>query len=167
VNCVTDEKHVQRGRELIDALQGDGTGERMYAALAEDSAEFAAFSIAGSYGAVYDRSGLDLQQRQLVTIGVLAALGGCEAQLERHVLVALRAGLEPEQVFEACVQVAVYAGHARANNAFRAAAAAIRRQRAADQRSSPLAASRRSRMCRSRPCPMTVASTPAIWKQPR
>jgi|ERR1700722_19893473 4-carboxymuconolactone decarboxylase len=126
---MTGEDAVERGKALIDELQGAGVGERMYAALAADSPEFAAFSIAGSYAALYDRPGLDVQQRQLVTIGALAAMGGCEPQLERHVLMALRAGLKPEQIVEACVQVAVYAGVARANNAFRVAAGVIRKQR--------------------------------------
>jgi 4-carboxymuconolactone decarboxylase len=120
---------VERGKELIDALQGEGVGERMHAAMAADSREFADFAIAGSYAAVYDRPGLDLQQRHLVTIGALAGMGGCEPQLERHVLMALRAGLAPEQIFEACVQIAVYAGMARANNAFRVAARAIAKER--------------------------------------
>jgi 4-carboxymuconolactone decarboxylase len=120
---------VERGKELIDALQGTGVGERMYDALAADSPGFADFAIAGSYAAVYDRPGLDIQQRELVTIAALAALGGCEPQLERHVVMALRAGLEPEQIIEVCIQIAVYAGHPRANNAFRTAAAAIRRHR--------------------------------------
>jgi 4-carboxymuconolactone decarboxylase len=120
---------LQRGIDLIDALQGDGVGERMHGALAADSPDFAAFSIAGSYAALYDRPALDVRQRQLVTIGALAAMGGCEAQLERHALMALRAGLTPEQLIETCFQIAVYAGFARANNAFRVIAAVIRRQR--------------------------------------
>lgn len=123
----SDDARLERGKQLIDELQGEGVGGRMYAALAADSPEFARFSIAESYGALYDRPGLDVQQRQLVTIGALAAMGGCEPQLERHVVMALRADLAPEQIVEACIQVAVYAGVARANNAFRVAAATIRR----------------------------------------
>jgi alkylhydroperoxidase/carboxymuconolactone decarboxylase family protein YurZ len=42
---------------------------------------------------------------------------------------ALRAGMEPEQIIEACIQIAVYAGYPRANNAFRVAAGVIRRLR--------------------------------------
>jgi 4-carboxymuconolactone decarboxylase len=124
---MSDDPSVDRAKELLDELQGDGVGDRMYEALAADSPEFADFSLSGSYAALYDRPGLDTQQRQLVTIGVLGALGGCEPQLERHVVMALRAGMEPEQIIEACIQIAVYAGYPRANNAFRVAAGVIRR----------------------------------------
>jgi 4-carboxymuconolactone decarboxylase len=124
---MSDDPSVDRAKELLDELQGNGVGDRMYEALAADSPEFADFSLAGSYAALYDRPGLDIQQRQLVTIGVLGALGGCEAQLERHVVTALRVGLEPGQIIEACIQIAVYAGYPRANNAFRVAAGVIRK----------------------------------------
>lgn len=133
----SEDPGVERGKQLIDELQGEGVGERMHAAMAADSPEFADFAISGSYAAVYDRPRLDVQQRQLVTIGALAAMGGCEPQLERHVLMALRAGLTPAQVFEACIQIAVYAGMARANNAFRVAAAVIAKHRNREARAEP------------------------------
>lgn len=130
---MSSEDPLQSAKALLDELQGEGAGGRMYQALAEDSPEFAAFAIASSY-AVYSRPGLDVGQRQLVTLGVLAALGGCDAQIERHTLMALNAGLSPEQIVEACIQVAIYAGQARANNAFRAASNMIRKVRERGER---------------------------------
>jgi 4-carboxymuconolactone decarboxylase len=89
------------------------------------SPEFARFSIASSYGEIYDQPGLDLPQRQLVTIAALATMGGYEPQLERRVLAGLGARLTREQVVETCIQIAMYAGHAHANDALRAAGRAF------------------------------------------
>jgi 4-carboxymuconolactone decarboxylase len=60
-------------------------------------------------------------QRQLVTLGVLTALGGCEPQLEVHVNAALNVGLTPAEIVEAITHAAVYCGFPRALNAVFAA----------------------------------------------
>lgn len=53
------------------------------------------------------RPGLAARDRQLVTLGMLIALGGCEAQLTVHVGAALNVGPTPEQVVEALAHCAV------------------------------------------------------------
>ncbi|MWA07641.1 carboxymuconolactone decarboxylase family protein, partial [Actinomadura sp. LD22] len=57
------------------------------------------------------------RDRQLVTLGVLAALGGCEPELEVHVNAALNVGLTATEVAEALLHTAVYAGMPRSINA--------------------------------------------------
>ncbi|MYT28546.1 hypothetical protein GTY73_06790 [Streptomyces sp. SID8354] len=42
---------------------------------------------------MYARRELPPRERQLVTLGVLAALGGCESELEAHLNAALNVGL--------------------------------------------------------------------------
>ncbi|MGI8754514.1 MAG: carboxymuconolactone decarboxylase family protein, partial [Acidimicrobiales bacterium] len=69
------------------------------------------------FGDVYSRPGLDPQQRQLVTLGMLTALGGCEAQLDVHINASLNVGLLPEQIVEALIHSAVYCGSPKALNA--------------------------------------------------
>jgi 4-carboxymuconolactone decarboxylase len=61
--------------------------------------------------------GLDLRTRELVTVSVLAALGGCDPQLTFHTAGALRSGATAEEVIEAVVQVSLYAGIPRTLNA--------------------------------------------------
>ena len=70
-----------------------------------------------AFGDIYGRPGLDARSRQLVTIGVLTALGGCEPQLKVHVGAALNVGLTPDEIVEAMLHAAVYAGFPRALNA--------------------------------------------------
>jgi 4-carboxymuconolactone decarboxylase len=94
----------QAGRAVIDALAG------IAPALGHHIAAFA-------FGDVYDRPGLDPRSRQLVTIGALTALGGCEAQLRVHVGAALTVGLTPDEIVEAVLHTSVYCGFPRALNA--------------------------------------------------
>lgn len=68
-------------------------------------------------GTLVGRSGLDLRTRELVTVGILAAIGGCDPQLAFHTGGALRAGATAEEVIETLMQVSVYAGIPRTLNA--------------------------------------------------
>jgi 4-carboxymuconolactone decarboxylase len=77
--------------------------------------------VRSALGAVVGRPGLDLRTRQLVTVGVLAAIGGCEPQLQFHVGGALRAGATRTEVIETITQVYLYAGFPRAINAVQVA----------------------------------------------
>lgn len=52
-----------------------------------------------------------------MTIGALAAQGGCDPQLAVHLGLALDVGLAPAELVEALVQLSVYSGFPRAINA--------------------------------------------------
>lgn len=70
-----------------------------------------------AWGAVWDRAGLDLRTRSLITISILAAFG-IRDELPRHLRAAIRNGASVEEIREALLQVAVYAGAPRAMDAF-------------------------------------------------
>lgn len=57
------------------------------------------------------------RDRQLVTLGMLTALGGCEPQLEVHIGASLNVGLSPGEIIEAFLHASVYCGFPRALNA--------------------------------------------------
>jgi 4-carboxymuconolactone decarboxylase len=69
------------------------------------------------YGFSYQRAHIDIQVRHLISLGVLAAMGGCEPQLNFQLEAALNLGIPPDEVKEVFIQVAVFAGNARAINA--------------------------------------------------
>mgnify|MGYP003352937953 CR=1 FL=1 len=69
-----------------------------------------------AYGDVYDRPGLSLRDRQLVTVGVLTALGR-SSQLPQHLRTSLRHGVTEAELAEVILQVAVLAGFPVAMNA--------------------------------------------------
>lgn len=108
------------GLEVLAAIDGDA-GTAVVDSLAALSPALAHHVAAFAFGDIYDRPGLDARSRQLVTIGALTALGGCEPQLRVHVGAALNVGLSPDEVVEAMLHAAVYTGFPRALNATLAA----------------------------------------------
>ncbi len=85
--------------------------------LAPIAPDFARYMIEFGFGDIYARPGLDLKQRQLVTMAALAALGHPQRQLSGHIRAALNVGLTPNEITEALMQVALYAGFPAALNA--------------------------------------------------
>lgn len=112
----TDGERYERGSTVFRAVNGD-VGEGVLAALDDVAPTLAQHVVAHAFGDVYARPQLSFRQRQLVTLGVLTALGGCEPQLRVHVAAALNVGLSPVEIVEVFTQSAVYAGYPRALNA--------------------------------------------------
>lgn len=114
------QERYDRGRAVLDAVDGDA-GARVIESLQDISPELGHQVVAWGFGEIYARPELEPRDRQLVTLGVLAALGGCEPQLEVHINAALNVGLRPEEIVEAFLHAAVYCGFPRAVNATLAA----------------------------------------------
>jgi 4-carboxymuconolactone decarboxylase len=72
------------------------------------------------WGAVWTRPGLTLQERSMITLAALVALGRTH-EIKLHVRGALNNGLTREQIREVLLHVAAYAGVPAAVDAFRAA----------------------------------------------
>jgi 4-carboxymuconolactone decarboxylase len=86
------------------------------AALADVCPDLGKYIIEFGFGDVYSRPGLSLRERELVTIGALAALGNAAPQLKVHVAAGLHVGLSQEEILEALIQVSLYAGFPAALN---------------------------------------------------
>lgn len=112
----TREERFSHGLEVLKQVDGDA-GQRVVDALADINPVLGHQVVAWAFGEIYDRPGLAPRDRQLVTLGMLTALGGCEAQLDVHVNAALNVGLTPEQIVEALTHSAVYCGIPKALNA--------------------------------------------------
>ncbi|MFJ9841304.1 carboxymuconolactone decarboxylase family protein [Kitasatospora sp. NPDC101155] len=110
--------------EVFHRLAGGTAAAAPWEAL-EATAPALADTVAFGLAEVVGRPGLDLRTRQLVTVAVLAALGGCEGQLGFHIGGALRNGATAEEVAETLSQVALYAGVPRAINAVAVARSAV------------------------------------------
>ena len=72
------------------------------------------------FGDFNTRSGLDGKTRELLTVVLLAALGGAELQVKSHVEGALKAGNTEEEVVCALVHASAYMGIPRLFNALNA-----------------------------------------------
>lgn len=106
----------EQGLAMLSKIDGH-QGEVVVESLADINPALAHHVAAFAFGDIYARPGLDPRSRQLVTIGALAALGGCEPQLKVHIGAGLNVGLTCEEITEAILHTAVYAGFPRALNA--------------------------------------------------
>ena len=106
----------ERGLEVARSVDGEAA-QAVIDSLADISPALGHHIAAFGFGDVYARPDLDARSRQLVTIGVLTALGGCEPQLRVHLNAALNVGLSREEIVEAILHASVYAGFPRALNA--------------------------------------------------
>jgi 4-carboxymuconolactone decarboxylase len=106
----------ERGADMLARVDGEG-GQRVVESLADIAPALAHHVVAYGFGDVYARRGLTPPQRQLVTLGMLTALGGCEPQLDVHINASLNVGLTPTQIVETITHAAVYCGFPKALNA--------------------------------------------------
>jgi 4-carboxymuconolactone decarboxylase len=113
---MTRDERYERGLEVLNEVDGEA-GQRVIDSLADVSPELGHQVVAWAFGEIYARPGLPPRDRQLVTLGILTAIGGAEAQLEVHVNAALNVGLTPAEIVEAMLHAAVYCGMPRALNA--------------------------------------------------
>ena len=79
---------------------------------------------AKAWGDVWQRPGLDLKTRSLITVAMLAALGK-QHELKGHLRGALNNGATPAELQEVLLHAAVYCGVPTAVDAFRTAAEVV------------------------------------------
>ena len=79
---------------------------------------------ARAWGDVWQRPGLDLKTRSLITVAMLTALGK-QHELKGHVRGALNNGVTPAELQEVLLHAAVYCGAPAAAEAFRTAAEVV------------------------------------------
>lgn len=73
-----------------------------------------------AWGNVWARDTLALRERSMLTIALLAATGNFD-EIDMHIRATANTGASPEDVMEALLHVAVYAGVPRANHAIKIA----------------------------------------------
>lgn len=105
------------GMETRRAVLGDAHVDRAEAVKTAFDADFQRFITEGAWGSVWSRPGLSRRERSLITIALLAALGHDE-EVAMHVRATANTGATAEDIKEALLHVAVYAGVPAANRAF-------------------------------------------------
>jgi 4-carboxymuconolactone decarboxylase len=104
--------HNQRYEAGLKRLQEvDGlAGQKVIDSLKTIAPDLARYVIEFPFGDIYQRPGLDLKTRELITVAALTALGNCKPQLDVHINGALNVGCSPQEIIEVIIQMAVYAG---------------------------------------------------------
>ncbi|MBI1417497.1 MAG: alpha/beta fold hydrolase [Limimaricola sp.] len=94
-------------------------GEQTVATVRQTSAVLAETLVDHAFGSVFAQTSLSRRERELVTLGILGAIGGAEPQLRIHLDAALRVGAHPDELVALAEHMSVYAGYPRALNLLR------------------------------------------------
>jgi 4-carboxymuconolactone decarboxylase len=114
----------ERGLALLHEIAGP-EGSDILNGLGDIAPDLARLTVEFGYGDVYARPGLTLAQRQLINVAALTALGTAAPQLRFHIDGALNIGVEPAEIVETVLHMAVYAGIPAALNGMAVAKAAF------------------------------------------
>jgi 4-carboxymuconolactone decarboxylase len=110
----------ERGMATRRAVLGNAHVDAATARKTPFDDDFQSFITEGAWGSVWSRPGLSKRERSMITIALLAALGHDE-EVAMHVRASANTGCSPDDIKEALMHVAVYAGVPAANRAFRIA----------------------------------------------
>ena len=108
------------GLDMRRQVMGDAFVDRAVGNATEFTQPLQDFVNEHAWGSVWSREGLPLKTRSLITLAALTALK-CPQELKGHVRGALNNGCTVEEIREALLHCAVYAGVPAAIDAFRAA----------------------------------------------
>lgn len=108
----------ENGMATRRSILGDAHVNKAEAAKTDFDVDFQRFITEGAWGSVWSRPGLTKRERSLITIALLAALGH-DDELAMHVRATRNTGATADDIKEALLHVAVYAGVPAANSAIK------------------------------------------------
>jgi 4-carboxymuconolactone decarboxylase len=118
------ENRFEAGMAVRRSVLGDAHVDRAEAVKTVFDEDFQRFITEGAWGSVWSRPGLTKRERSLVTIALLAALGH-DDEVAMHVRATANTGASADDIKEALLHVAVYAGVPAANRAIKIAKKAL------------------------------------------
>jgi 4-carboxymuconolactone decarboxylase len=113
ITDIRDDRY-SRGRDRLAEVDGPAGDQ-----IVDSLGDLGRYIVEFAFGDVYSRRGLSLRDRELITVAMLAAMGGREPQLDVHLHGALNAGVTTEELQEVMIHVAPYAGFPAAINGMR------------------------------------------------
>ncbi len=108
------------GMETRRRVLGDAHVDRAEASKSDFDAPFQDLITEAAWGHVWSRDRITPRERSMLTIALLAALGNFE-EVAMHIRATANTGATREDVMEALLHVAIYAGVPRANHAIKIA----------------------------------------------
>lgn len=114
----------ERGLATRKKVMGEDFVARAFGGATEFTAPIQDHITRAAWGDVWQRPGLDLKTRSLITVAMLAALGK-QHELKGHVRGALNNGASPQELQEVLLHAAIYCGVPTAVEAFRTAAEVV------------------------------------------
>ena len=109
-----------RGMRTRRAVLGDAHVDRAEAAKTDFDAPFQQMITEGAWGTLWADGTIPHRERSMLTLALLAATGNFD-ELPMHIRATARTGATKDDVMQAFLHVAVYAGVPRANHAIKIA----------------------------------------------
>lgn len=113
-------ERAKAGMNIRRTVLGDAHVDRAEAAKTEFDTPFQDLITDAAWGHVWARDTISLRERSMLTIALLAGLGN-DHELAMHIRATARTGATQDDVMEALLHVAIYAGVPRANHAIKIA----------------------------------------------
>ncbi len=113
------DRHAQ-GMKVRRRVLGDAHVDAAEANKSDFDQAFQDLITEGAWGSVWARDTISLRERSMLTLALLAATGNF-GEIAMHIRATANTGASPDDVMEALLHVAVYAGAPRANHAIRIA----------------------------------------------
>lgn len=111
-------RRYEQGMATRRSVLGDDWVDRAEASKTEFDAPFQELITEAAWGHVWTRPNWTKRERSMVTIALLAALGHYD-EVAMHVRATANTGATPEDIREALLHVAIYAGVPAANHAYK------------------------------------------------
>lgn len=108
--------YFETGLQNLQKIDGSA-GQKVIESLNDIAPDLGRYIVEFAFGHIYDRPGLSLQERELLTLASLLTAGGCEPQLQVHIKAALHIGIAQEKIIEAFLQCIPYTGFPKVLNA--------------------------------------------------
>lgn len=117
-------KDFEKGLATRKQVMGEDFVANAFANATEFTMPMQEYITRNAWGDVWQRPGLDMKTRSLVTLALLAALGK-QHELKGHVRGALNNGATAQEIQEVLLHTSIYCGVPTAVDAFRSAAEVI------------------------------------------
>ncbi len=117
-------KDYEAGLATRKKVMGEDFVARAFAGASDFTMPIQHYITRNAWGDVWQRPGLDLKTRSLVTVAMLTALGK-QHELKGHVRGALNNGATAEEIQEVLLHASIYCGVPAAVDAFRSAAEVV------------------------------------------
>lgn len=108
--------HFTIGMQNLKKIDG-AAGVKVIESLNDIAPDLGRYIVEFAFGQIYARPGLNLQERELLTLVSLLTSGGCEAQLQVHIRAALHVDVKKEKILEALLHCIPYTGFPKVLNA--------------------------------------------------
>ena len=109
-----------QGMNTRRAVLGDAHVDRAEAAKSEFDLPFQTLITEGAWGTVWSDDTISRRERSMLTLALLAATGNFE-EIPMHIRATVNTGASREDVIQAFLHVAIYAGVPKANHAIKLA----------------------------------------------